>query len=223
MIRRCADRQALQSSPPYLVCLVGSSRRAAEIRVTKMAANQRGMVRRSADALGRCARAGRSVPAGLRRLFSLPADERWTTVHALTVLLVVEATIRWTRLPRLSRALGVGFDAQGSRSLGSAVSGSEFAGAPITTREAASEADLPEPVSRARRSVDRLMRIWPLGAGPCLRESLVLGHLIRDRDPVLRLGVARHGHRMRAHAWIELDGRPVNDPKGFVAFGDATE
>ena len=188
-----------------------------------MAANQRGMVRRTLDALGRCARSGRSVPAGLRRFVRLPADERRTTVYALAVLLVVEATIRWTRLPRLARALGVAFDAQGSRSSGSSMRGIEFVSAPMTTREAASEADLPAPVIRARRSVDRLMRIWPFGAGPCLRESLVLGHLIRARDPVLRLGVARHGYRVRAHAWIELDGQPVNDPKGFVAFGDVTE
>lgn len=187
-----------------------------------MAANQRSMLRRCTDALGRCRRSLRSVPAGLHRFSQLPTAERRATVYAFAVLLFVEATIRWSRLPRLSRALGVAFDARGNRVIGGSGSVAELEGSPLTTMEVTREDDLSEQVVRARRSVERLMRIWPLGAGPCLRESLVLGHLIRDRDPVLRIGVARHGYRMRAHAWIELDGQPVNDPKGFVAFGGST-
>ena len=188
-----------------------------------MKANQRGMLRRCTDALRRCGRSARYLPVALPRFARLPAAERRTTLKVLAVLLVVEAVIRFTRLPRLSRALGVEFAAPpGGQPAGEAGGAGAF-GPTLTSKGPADEADLPEDVARARRCVDRIMPLWPLGAGPCLRESLVLGHLIRDRRPVLRLGVARHGHRIRAHAWIELDGQPVNDPEGFVAFGGSAD
>lgn len=183
-----------------------------------MRANQRSLGRRCVDALHQCGRSARLLPAGLRRFTQLSAAERRMTLHALTVLLYVEATIRWTRLPRLSRTLGIALQPQASTSGDHPPNVGESTGPLVASMEPAPDVDLPEPVARARQSIDRLMRIWPLGAGPCLRESLVLGHLIRDRSPLLRLGVARHGYRMRAHAWIEVDGRPVNDPQGFVGF-----
>jgi hypothetical protein len=183
-----------------------------------MGANQRSFGRRCIDVLHRCGRSARLLPAGLRRFAQLSATERRTTLHALTVLLYVEATIRWTRLPRLSQRLGIALQ-PGAGTSGDHPPGFGGATVPlVASMRPAAEADLPEPVARARRSIGRWMRIWPFGAGPCLRESLVLGHIIRDRSPVLRLGVARHGYRVRAHAWIEVDGQPVNDPQGFVAF-----
>jgi hypothetical protein len=196
-----------------------------------MGANRRSFPRRCIDALHRCGRSARFLPAGVRRFTQLSAAERRMTLHALTVLLYVEATIRWRRLPQLSRSLGIALQPRPSISGERRPVDHEPTGPLVASLKPApddhfpepvAEADLPEPVARARRSLDRLMHIWPLGAGPCLRESLVLGHLIRDRSPVLRLGVARHGYRMRAHAWIEVDGRPVNDPQGFVAF-DASD
>jgi hypothetical protein len=188
-----------------------------------MGANRRTLARRYADALRRCGRSARLLPTGLRRLARLTAAERLTLLRGATVLLFVEATIRWMRLPRLTRALGVRFEPRAESGHGGSAGGvpSPDASSP-TPRGPAAEADLPVAVVRARQSVDRLMRVWPLGAGPCLRESLVLGHLIRADAPVLRLGVARHGDRLRAHAWVEIDGQPVNDPKGFIAFGGRT-
>jgi hypothetical protein len=187
----------------------------------QMGANRRSMSRRCTDALRRCGRSTRRLPAGVRRFARLSAAERSTVLRGVAVLLFVEATIRWMRLPRLTRTLGVTFEPQAE--LGAGVSGGGVALTDsISLKGPAAEGDLTVPVVMARRSVDRLMSVWPLGAGPCLRESLVLGHLIRDRSPVLRVGVARHGPRMRAHAWVEIDGQPVNDPKGFVAFGGPT-
>jgi hypothetical protein len=187
-----------------------------------MGANLRSYGRRCVDVLHRCGRSARLLPSGLRRFTQLSAAEQGTTLHALTVLLYVEATIRWTRLPRLSRTLGIVLQPQASTSGDRQPNVGGPTGVLVASMEPAADSDLPESVARARRGIGRWMRIWPLGAGPCLRESLVLGHLIRDRSPVLRLGVARHGHRMRAHAWVEVDGRPVNDPQGFVAF-DASD
>jgi hypothetical protein len=125
----------------------------------------------------------------------------------------VESTIRWTRLPRLASTLGVRLHLDARA--GDAAPAHD-ASTPLPPPP---DEDLDDTIVVARRNVARLMYVWPLGAGPCLRSSLVLGHLIRDRDPVLRLGVARVGHRLRAHAWIEVDGVPVNDPEGFLAFG----
>ena len=184
-----------------------------------MGANQRTLARRCLDALRRCSRSVELLPSGLRRYARLGAAERLMILRAIAVLLFVEATIRWVRLPRLARLLGVTFEPRSELGAGDQEGLSLPADTTITTKGPAAELHLPVPVAMARRSVTRLMRIWPLGAGPCLRESLVLGRLIRDEAPVLRLGVARYGHRLRAHAWVEIGGRPVNDPEGFVAFG----
>jgi len=54
-------------------------------------------------------------------------------------------------------------------------------------------------------------RHLPLNAS-CLRQSLLLWWLLRRKGlaAVLRIGVNRE-QGFRAHAWVELDGRPVND------------
>jgi hypothetical protein len=171
-------------------------------------------VRRTRGLSARGFRLVRLLPRALRRFVELPADERWTTVRALSILLRVELVIRWSRLPRLARQLGVALAPGAAPNLAGA-SPEVLAPAPAST--------LPREVVRARRCVGRVMAVWPLGAGPCLRESLTLGALIRQYDPVLRLGVARRGRRIRAHAWIEIDDLPVNDPLGFVAFRQEAE
>jgi hypothetical protein len=172
-----------------------------------MGANRRSLSRRWRDAAVRCSASCRRLPGAFVRFTRLPPRERRTTVHALATLLLVELTIRWVRLPELAERLGVELHAHSPTQ------------EPPLGASGMNDVDLPESLARARRSVARLMTIWPLGAGPCLRESLVLGHLVRDQRPVLRLGVARSGRRPRAHAWIEVDARPLNDPAGFVAFG----
>jgi hypothetical protein len=59
-----------------------------------------------------------------------------------------------------------------------------------------------EPWVRAARRV-----VGPRGGrGRCLRESLVVGVLLRHHDPVLRIGVARPSSQLAAHAWVEIDG-----------------
>ena len=51
---------------------------------------------------------------------------------------------------------------------------------------------------------------WRVG---CLRESLLLWWLLRRRgaDAELRVGVREAAGGIAAHAWVELDGRPLND------------
>jgi hypothetical protein len=58
--------------------------------------------------------------------------------------------------------------------------------------------------------------LWPMR---CLPSSLCLRWLLgRAGLPArLRLGVARDGSRLLAHAWIELAGRPVGDTEEGIA------
>lgn len=66
----------------------------------------------------------------------------------------------------------------------------------------------------------RVARRWPAGPGPCLRQSLVTGHVLRRHSPLLHLGVIRAGaDDFLGHAWIELsDGREfgrLDEVEGF--------
>jgi hypothetical protein len=55
------------------------------------------------------------------------------------------------------------------------------------------------------------------GRGPvrttCLRRSLLLWWLLRNDgiETVIRVGVNRDGGTFHAHAWVEYQGRPLND------------
>lgn len=70
-----------------------------------------------------------------------------------------------------------------------------------------------------RRRVAAVRRVagwWPLGRGPCLREALVLGRLLPHLNPQLRLGVARRGGEMVAHAWVDVDGVLIGGAQHMV-------
>jgi hypothetical protein len=61
-------------------------------------------------------------------------------------------------------------------------------------------------------SINRVKRFSPVG-GNCLSQSLALARLLRRHgfEPALRLGVRLNDAKFEAHAWIELDGRVLND------------
>jgi hypothetical protein len=77
---------------------------------------------------------------------------------------------------------------------------------------------LPGWVELRLRAVDLVFKLWRFGpAGDCLRRSLVTGHLVRELQPVLRIGVRREGQQVRAHAWVEVRGVAIDsDPSGYV-------
>lgn len=137
-----------------------------------------------------------------RRVCTLPPREILTTVHATVVLGVVEALIRWVRLPRLARLLGVRVD------LGPARPDAE----PLTISQ------LPSLARRQVRCAHRVTDAWPFSRGPCLRRSLVVGHLLRDHEPAIRLGLAGAAETMVGHAWLEIDDRPLERIDGYHVF-----
>jgi Transglutaminase-like superfamily len=146
--------------------------------------------------------------AALRRLrrrlphvLRLPPGELLATLHALVVLVVVELSIRWVRLPHLARLLGVRLDLGPVRT-------DHADGGPVA---------LPDRSLRRLRGTARVVHVWPFCQGPCLRQSLVAAHLLRDQHAAVRLGVAGTGSDVRAHAWIEIDGRPLEDVAEFIA------
>jgi len=59
----------------------------------------------------------------------------------------------------------------------------------------------------------------------CLQQSLTLWRLLRQQGVTceLRIGVRRESARLKAHAWVEYRGVPVNDThdvrERFAAFG----
>lgn len=50
-----------------------------------------------------------------------------------------------------------------------------------------------------------------LGDKPCLTQALVAQRFLRQRgyDATLRIGVAKDGRELLAHAWLERDGRVI--------------
>jgi hypothetical protein len=153
-------------------------------------------------ARARLRRLGRGIVRGLR----LPPRELVTTAHVVGVLIVVELLIRWVPLPRLAAPLGVRVN------LGPARPGAERLPGELLSARA----------RRELRCTRRVADVWPLSKGPCLRRSLVAGHLLRRHDPAVRLGVAGTGDEVFAHAWLEIDDRPLENVDGFGVFQHAS-
>jgi Transglutaminase-like superfamily len=143
-------------------------------------------------------RFARAFIRSLRR----PPREALTTVHVLTVMVVVELLIRWVALPRLTRLLGVRVDLDP---------------APADVKQMPVD-DLPVQARQQLRCTERVADAWPFSRGPCLRRSLVGGHLLRDLNPAVRIGLAGSGDAVLAHAWLEINDRPLEPVTDFNRF-----
>lgn len=122
----------------------------------------------------------------LRKFLALTPDGRTLFLRSLLLLPTVAALLRIRGLARTSVLL----DRLGHR-------GECYVGAPA-----------PREVARLVDAAAALLRIR------CLPRSLVLWHFLRHRgtSAVVRLGVSKlAGGSLSAHAWLELDGVPIND------------
>jgi transglutaminase superfamily protein len=105
---------------------------------------------------------------------------------------LVEVAVRMLPLPKVSGFMGVPLDS--------------------TTDQAA----VGPPLDLSRWQRGQLLTLmpvaahWPFADGPCLRQALVTGHILRRYEPVLRLGVSNKD-ALQAHAWVEVRGRVVGD------------
>jgi hypothetical protein len=128
-------------------------------------------------------------------------------VSIVLVAIVVEVGIRTTRLPRLTRLLGIrlGVDEHPAQD------------------DADPHADLHEARRNLRtaRAIDRVMRRWPF-EDTCLRRALIVGFFIRRYAPTLLIGVRRdEAGEIAAHAWLVVGGRTL-DPVAarYLSFGE---
>ncbi|GAA2743237.1 hypothetical protein GCM10009868_16230 [Terrabacter aerolatus] len=135
--------------------------------------------------------AGVRAAEGLRRARDAAA--------ALAIACLVEVGVRVVRLPELAAWLGVPLSTE-----------------PLAPTDPDTRVDLPACAKRRLAATERVMRHWRFG-DTCLRRALVAGCLLRRLHPVLRIGVTKVEGEVRAHAWIEIEGR-THDP-GFVDFG----
>ena len=125
-----------------------------------------------------------------------------TCVRVVVLLAIVESMIRWVPLPRLARLLDVRLD----------------------MRPAIEPLPPNEPLvlsPRSKRQLRWTWRVaarWPFSDGPCLRRSLVAAHLLRGEGAAVRLGVPRLPGALIAHAWVEIDGRPLEDVSRYQRF-----
>jgi hypothetical protein len=69
--------------------------------------------------------------------------------------------------------------------------------------------------TRLASATARVLQLLPTD-GRCLMRSLVLLALLarRGRDATLMIGV-EPGRELRAHSWLETDGRPILPTEGF--------
>jgi hypothetical protein len=140
-----------------------------------------------------------------RRALRLPPRELLTAARVLLVISLVEVAIRWIRLDRLTRWLGVRLDLR-----------------PVqANHELLPIESLPAVAQRQLRCTWKVADVWPFSEGPCLRRALVGGHLVRRLDPAIRLGVIGDADTMSAHAWLEIDGRPLERVDSYTRFEHA--
>jgi len=148
--------------------------------------------------------------AALRATLRLGPADLVALVEVVGVLVCVELALRSQPLTRVVRPLGVTLRLSADPS-------SEPRADPVSpglSRDRFRPAEVRK-VRLARRVVGR----WPFGTGPCLRESLVVGHILRRHHPELRLGVAREGQAIAAHAWLEVAGVSLESDRGFLPLG----
>jgi hypothetical protein len=127
----------------------------------------------------------------LRRFMALSPTQRRLFLRAWLALPVIDLMLRLLGLQRTERILG------GS-------------GAPTSMPRTST----PSPADIAAAEADAVLIAiagrYAIGNGSCLRQALLLWWLLRRRGcrPEIRIGVTvRDG--FAAHAWVELDGRPL--------------
>ena len=141
--------------------------------------------------------------ARVRNWAAWSLEEKVELVGLVGLALAAEVAVRTTPLPALTRRLGIALEEDAS-------------GDTTRPRRSSARALPPAAIEKRAAAVDRLYRVWPR-RDSCLRRALVLGYRVREARPTLRIGVAREGEEIRAHAWIEVDGRVVGDESGEYA------
>ena len=125
-----------------------------------------------------------------------------TMLHASILIAFVEVCVRRYPPAKVGRLLGCPIDTT-----------------PVDPQAARMRnSDLPSHTVRQLRCARRVAEVWPFSEGPCLRSALVGGRLIRRHAPVVRIGIDPSSDELAAHAWLEIDGRPLEAVHHYLAF-----
>ena len=138
-----------------------------------------------------------------KKWLALPLGEKAELFFLLLMALTAEVAVKVVPIRRLTRFLGIALVEQGERDTSR------------IGRRSPRPLDLAVIEKRAQ-AVDRLYRLWPRQRS-CLRRALVLGFRVRAANPVMLIGVARENDTIRAHAWIEIQGRVIGERSGDFA------
>lgn len=117
-----------------------------------------------------------------RSVSAVPWKRRMSLLRTALVMSLIEIGLRTMPLPRVA-----------------AMAGARFGGPPGKPRGRDPRKADPDSIWAATV----ILRHWPHAT--CLRESLLFAHLLREKRPILRIGVAAT-KPMRAHAWLEVEG-----------------
>ena len=139
----------------------------------------------------------KSTVRRVHKVFQLSPGERAVLVQAWGLFLLVELALRilpFTRLLTLSKK--VFLNRKGEAALGLVAS-----------------------VPRLAWLVEVAGRYTPITA-TCLKKALVLSWLLgrRGAQTELRIGVARHDGRLKAHAWLDHDGQVIFGHQEFERY-----
>jgi len=130
--------------------------------------------------------------------------DRWRLLRVLGELLTIEVMVRFVPLPHAASALGIAFGT------------SDDALGPCPPSLSSSE-------QRMVQVLGWVMPHWPFADGPCLRQALVAGHLLRRHRPRLLIGAARRDGAVVAHAWLQIGGVVLGGADGYVPLVTAAE
>ena len=130
------------------------------------------------------------MPGEWTGLQKLTPPERLVLVKAAALMPAVAASLRWRGLKATTRWLEPGTAVRPNSDEGVRLS--------------------PDRISRL---IDIVARRHPAYRASCLPQSLVLWRYLRQNDypATLRVGVARRDGQLVGHAWVELEGRVLND------------
>ena len=134
-----------------------------------------------------------SLARTISNAMRLPQRRWWGVLSTIALASYVEAGLRLSSLPRVAQSLGVPLATSSETPL------TPSNAAPLYRREV-------ESIDMIRR----VLRRRPFN-GTCLRQSLLVGHALRSRQPKLRLGVNKAASTVTAHAWVEVEGFVIDD------------
>lgn len=137
----------------------------------------------------------------LRRFASLPRAEKAVFSRSLVMILVIDAELRLRGWNRCYARLAASANPPGRSTVGRI------------------------PPERVAWLVEQAARIIPWAA-TCLRRSLALWGLLErsGTHTTLRLGFRQAAGSLEIHAWVELDGVPLNERRDvrsrYAVFGE---